>query len=244
MAGSSAELTCSWKITGRNRAETVLRESETRLARWPIMPPLIWINSPAGCEFVNRATSTSSASRWPMCREWAGRSMLPDDYGAVSGYLAAAKSALFEARWFRRADGVLPDRTVGLPHFSPAATSSDISAVRYYRYQDVERAGRDEYADRLAGHRRSSGYCHRQCPPLRSSEKEVAERGGGSGGRSYSAQSRGAIAERTTELVHGIGERESSKCSSCRLRWRRGVLATASRTTSTTSSTSSGIRRC
>jgi PAS domain S-box-containing protein len=88
-------------------------------------PVLIWINGPAGCEFVNRSyldfLGVTMADVQGM--GWA-KYVHPDYYERyVSGYLVAAeKRVLFESELgFRRADGVYRwMRTVGVPRFSPA----------------------------------------------------------------------------------------------------------------------------
>jgi PAS domain S-box-containing protein len=103
---------------------------------------LIWINGPAGCEFVNRSyldfLGVTMADVQGM--GWAKYVHPEDSERYVGAYLEAAqKRSLFESELrFRRADGVYRlMRTVGLPRFSPAGdflgylgTTYDITDVK------------------------------------------------------------------------------------------------------------------
>jgi PAS domain S-box-containing protein len=179
---------------------------------------LIWINGPAGCDFVNRSyldfLGVTMADVQGM--GWA-KYLHPDDYERyVSGYLAAAeKRALFEsALRFRRADGVYRlMRTVGLPHFSPGGdflgyvgSTYDITDIKMSREPGVF----DEYADRLAqGIAAQAAIAIDNARLYAQAKKEIAERKAVEVElQLLNAKLEARIAERTTELVHEINERE------------------------------------
>jgi PAS domain S-box-containing protein len=181
-------------------------------------PVLIWINGPAGCEFVNRSyldfLGVTMADVQGM--GWA-RYVHPDDYERyVSGYLAAAeKRALFGSELrFRRADGVYRlMRTVGLPQFSPGGDFFGYIGSTY-DITDIEMTGEpgvfDEYAKRLAqGIAAQAAIAIDNARLYAQAKKEIAERKA----VEVELQLRNAklearIAERTVELVHEINERE------------------------------------
>lgn len=110
----------------RKRAEEALRESEARFRTLSDHAPvLIWLNSPTGCEFVNRSylEFLGVGDQDVQGMNWA-KYVHPDDYETyIGGYAAALqKRSLFEsAMRFRRADGVYRHmKTIGIPRFSPA----------------------------------------------------------------------------------------------------------------------------
>jgi PAS domain S-box-containing protein len=201
--------------TGGNRAA---RERDALRTLADHAPVLIWINGPAGCDFVNRSyldfLGVTMADVQGM--GWA-KYLHPDDYERyVSGYLAAAeKRALFEsALRFRRADGVYRlMRTVGLPHFSPGGdflgyvgSTYDITDIKMAREPGVF----DEYADRLAqGIAAQAAIAIDNARLYAQAKKEIAERKAVEVElQLLNAKLEARIAERTTELVHEINERE------------------------------------
>jgi PAS domain S-box-containing protein len=110
----------------RKRAEAGLRESEARFRLLADHAPvLIWLNTPAGCEYVNRnyldflGVTTDDI----LGMNWA-HYVHPDDYdNYAAGYaVALEKRALFEAEFrFLRYDGVYRwMKTTGVPRSSPS----------------------------------------------------------------------------------------------------------------------------
>jgi two-component system, cell cycle sensor histidine kinase and response regulator CckA len=181
-------------------------------------PVLLWINGPAGCEFVNRNyldfLGVTMADVHGM--GWA-KYVHPDDYERYfSGYLAAAeKHALFESAFrFRRADGVYRlMRTVGLPHFSPGGdflgyvgSTYDITDTKMAREPGVF----DEHADRLAqGIAAQAAIAMDNARLYAQAKKEIVERKAVEAElQLLNAKLEARIAERTAELVHEINERE------------------------------------
>lgn len=111
-------------ITERRLAEEVVRESEARFrALADSAPVLIWVNGPAGCEFVNQSYLDFFGKTLREVQEarWAEYLHPEDAAESVDAYRrAAAAGARFEATFrFRRADGVYRwFKSVGLPRFT------------------------------------------------------------------------------------------------------------------------------
>jgi two-component system, chemotaxis family, CheB/CheR fusion protein len=139
----AAILVIASDITDRRRMEAVLRESEGRFRTLADSAPvLIWVNSPTGCEFVNKSYLDYLGMTFEEVRgmNWADY-LHPED---APGYLAAYRQALdtrtqFEAAVrFRRADGEYRwFKAIALPRFGPDGTfrgyvgsSVDITDVR------------------------------------------------------------------------------------------------------------------
>jgi PAS domain S-box-containing protein len=114
----------STDITATRRADESLRESEARFRTLSDHAPvLIWLNSPTGCEFVNREylKFLGLDMHHVQGMNWAEYLHPEDSAEYLGGYLRAIQNReTFTAQFrFRRADGEYRWlRSVGIPRFS------------------------------------------------------------------------------------------------------------------------------
>ena len=110
----------------RTKATADLRESEERFRTLADHAPvLIWVNSPTGCEYVNRSYLDFLGLSMDQVRGMSWTDYLhPEDASEyVGGYMRALEQRqVFEAQFrFRRADGEYRWlQSVGVPRFTPA----------------------------------------------------------------------------------------------------------------------------